>query len=238
MKVKGEFHIGLRDVNNKAEISNSAILAYLENTAEMHSKIANNEINDEYTWMLLSWKVHFIDRPKFSDKIIIETWSWKIDRFYAYRDFRIYNRQGEVIAIASSKWIYIDCKKGKIIKVSKEIIDSYSLEDDNVFSIDEREFKKLREPAEYKSCVEFKITRNMIDTNNHLHNIYYLDIAKEALPEEVYQNEELKNFEITYKKEIKEGEVVKAFYAKENEKHIIVIKNFDETETHAIIEMS
>ena len=75
----------------------------------------------------------------------------------------------------------------------------------------------------------------MIDTNNHLHNIYYLDIAKEALPEEIYMNNKFNNFEIMYKKEIKCGETVKAFYSYEDAKHIITVKSNSETELHAMI---
>src|SRR5699024_6988622 len=114
--------------------------------------------------------------------------------FYAYRDFEVRNQYNEVIAIITSKWVFVDIDKGKLIKVSEEVAESYKTETENaVFK--EKDLEKLSEPKEYSSSILFKITRNMIDINKHLHNIYYLDIAKEALPEEIAFGNELNNFE-------------------------------------------
>ena len=77
----------------------------------------------------------------------------------------------------------------------------------------------------------------MIDINKHLHNIYYLDIAKEALPEEIAFGNELNNFEIMYKKEIKLGEIVKALYSFEDGYHYVTIKSEDESIIHSIMRL-
>ena len=71
-----------------------------------------------------------------------------------------------------------------------------------------------------------------------MHNINYLDLANEALPDEIYFNsKEFDFFQISYKKEIKLGETVKCKYAFVNNKHIVVIKSQDDTKLHAIIEL-
>lgn len=235
MKVEHEFFIGFRDVNYSNELTNTAMLAYLENMGGIHSNMIGNGINSKYTWVLLAWKVRILKRPKFGDTIKIVTWSREMEKFYAYRDYKAYDAKGELICIATSKWVYIDIEKGKIVKVSQEVQELYQSEKIYAFEEQESEFNKLTEPENKISNVEFKVTRNMIDTNNHLHNIYYLDIAQEVLPENVYLNEPINNLEIMYKKEIKCGDIVKAFYSYENNKHIITIKNIDETELHAII---
>ena len=50
--------------------------------------------------------------------------------------------------------------------------------------------------------IEYEIKRSDIDVNHHLHNINYLDLANEALPDDVYNNnKEFDNFRIFYKKE-------------------------------------
>ena len=70
-----------------------------------------------------------------------------------------------------------------------------------------------------------------------MHNLNYLDLANEALPEDIYRGKDLDNIRISYKKEIKLGETVKCKYAFKEGKHIIVIKSEDDTVLHAIIEM-
>ena len=62
-------------------------------------------------------------------------------------------------------------------------------------------------------------------------------MAKEVLPNKIYEQEELNEFEIMYKKEIKYGERPKVFYSYENNLHIVTIKSNDESEIHAIITM-
>ncbi len=54
--------------------------------------------------------------------------------------------------------------------------------------------------------IEYTTTRRDIDLNGHMHNLYYLDLAYEALPEDVYAKRPYDNIQIQYKKEIKYGE--------------------------------
>lgn len=239
MFVEKDYYIGFRDVNSLQELTNTSLLANLENTSGIHSSKINNSINNENAWVLLAWKVRVLKRPFYGDTINVETWSRHMEKFYAFRDFKVYNNKKEVMVLAASKWAFIDLKKRKIVKIPEKLADSYQSEE-NSFAFEDLEdakFGKLKEPDFYESSTEFKITRNMIDTNNHLHNIYYFDIAKEAIPEKLFENKEYNDFEIMYKKEIKCGQIVKALYTKLEKKHIVVIKNQEETDLHAIIMM-
>ena len=76
-----------------------------------------------------------------------------------------------------------------------------------------------------------------IDVNNHMHNLNYMDLANEALPDDVYKQGQLNNVRITYKREIKVGEVVKCKYSYVNGKHIVIVKNNDQSVLHALIEL-
>mgnify|MGYP003312477354 FL=1 len=74
----------------------------------------------------------------------------------------------------------------------------------------------------------------MIDVNNHVHNLYYLDLAYMALPEEVY-DKDFSEIDILYKKEIKLGDTVRCLYSAEED--LITIKNEDESIIHAILKL-
>lgn len=125
MFVEHNFFVGARDINSLKELTNTALLSYLEDVACIHSEIAGYGITNMYTikktWILLSWKIKVIERPKFSDNLKVKTWSRLIDKFYAYRDFEVYDENNNLIAIATSKWVFIDIEKGKIIKISEEV---------------------------------------------------------------------------------------------------------------------
>lgn len=239
MFVEHKFYVGLRDINHNKELSNTSLLSYLEDIASMHSELVGFGISNmeevKRTWVLLSWKIKIIKRPKFNDIITVKTWSRQMDKFYAFRDFSIYDTNNELICIATSKWIFIDTERGKIVKVSDDVAQKYQTESISVF--EEKDLEKLEEPQGCINKIEYRITKNMIDMNNHLHNIYYLDIAKEVLPEEAAFYSEANEFEVMYKHEVKFGETVKAIYSINDENNYVTIKNQDESIVHAIIKL-
>lgn len=238
MKVTQDFYVGLSDTNLKQELTNTSLLRFLEDIAGMHSEKvgygATSIETTKRTWILLAWKVKVFKRAKMNETVKVVTWSRMIEKFYAFRDFKVFDKDDNLLAIATSKWIYMDTENLKIVKVQEDVASCYESEPESVF--EEISDIKLKEPdSDYINEIEFKITRNLIDINNHVHNIYYMDIAKEALPEDVYLNDELNSFEIMYKKEIKAGSLVKAYYTYENEEHIVTIKSNDVL--HAIIKL-
>lgn len=240
MFVEHKFFVGARDINSLKNLTNKGLLSYLEDIACIHSEIVGYGITNiekvKKTWILLSWKIKVFKRPKFSDELIAKTWSRKTDKFYAYRDFEVYDQDNNLIAIATSKWVFIDIQKGKIIKISEEVSGVYEQENISVF--DEEEIEKLQEPeGEYLNKIDYKITKNMIDINKHLHNTYYMDLAKEVLPDDISFCKESNEFEIMYKHEIKLGETVKVMYLKIDNIYYIVVKNKEENITHAIIKL-
>ena len=120
MFVEHEFYTGLSDVNLNRELMNTHLLRYLEDVAGMHSEIAGTGYTDiertRKTWILLAWKVEVKNRPLMSDTLKVKTWSRCIEKIYAYRDFEVRNQYDELVAVASSKWLYVDIDLGKFIK--------------------------------------------------------------------------------------------------------------------------
>ena len=82
-----------------------------------------------------------------------------------------------------------------------------------------------------------KVIKRDIDINNHVHNLYYLDFAYEALPEDVYRADECNNIEVMYKKQIKLADEIVCLYAKEENENIVSIKSKDKKILHAIVKL-
>ena len=239
MIVENEYTVKLSEIRKNNEATNKAILSYLEDIGGIHSNKAGYGILDipetHLTWLLLEWKLNIIRRPNYNEKIKIKTWSSHSIKFYSFREFEVYDEQKNLIAIASSKWILVNTESGKLTRVEDYILDKYEPEKDKlVFETDE--FEKIKEPKEYKLESEYKVKRADIDVNNHMHNLNYLELANEALPEDIYKLVEFNNVRITYKKEIKLGETVKCKYGYEDNKHIIIIKSEDDKTLHAMID--
>ena len=240
MIYKEKFKIGLKDVWAGEEVSNIAILEYLEDIAAYHSDSVGYGINTteqtNLNWILLDWKLHVIKRPKYGQELEIHTWAKLGSKVATFRDFEIYDNNQNLCAIATSKWTMVDIRKGKITKINDDVINAYEVETKNVFP--ELELEKLKIPSDFEYKTEYTIKRKDIDINGHMHNLYYLDLAYEALPEEIYEKRPFDNVNIQYKKEIKLGEKVICKYAKVENKYNVTIFSEDEKNVHAIVELS
>ena len=240
MIYKEKFKIGLKDVWKNSKVSNTAILEYLEDIAAYHSDsvgIGVNTTDDtNYTWLLLDWQVKVIKRPIYGQTLDIHTWSRKIVKCYAYRDFEMYDNEGNLCVIATSKWLLVNSKERKIAKVEPELADRYESEIDKCV-FDNPEIEKLKVPDGFESEINYKVQRRDIDVIGHMHNLYYLDLVYEALPDDVYNKRPFDNIRVMYKKEIKFGESVRCKYANDNGKNVVVIESEDGKVLHAIVEV-
>ena len=232
-----DFRIGLSMLGKNINISNKGFLSILQDVAEMHSASIGFGVTDidktNYSWALLNWKVRIISRPKYGETITIKTWSRYSTKLYSYRDFEILNSAGETIAIATSKWVLIDVKIGRIAKIEDELIAKYLPEDKSVFNI--VELDKLTEPKNYISTKDFVIRKSDIDVNNHVNNLFYLDMALEAFPGDSNEFNSCSEFEIYYKHQIRLDDKVSLHYSNDIGENCVSIKSNNGEVLHSII---
>lgn len=237
MVFKHDFKITLSMLTFSNYISNKGLLSLLQDVAEMHSvEIGYGITNIEETnlsWAILNWKVKILSRPHYGDVITVKTWPRHSTKLYSYRDFEVLNDKGETIAIATSKWILIDARKGKIAKIPDDLRSEYNSEDKSVFGI--IDLPKLEEPNAYKSCIDYPIRKADIDINNHVNNICYLDMATQAFPDKPLKLNTCNEFEILYKHQIRLDDNIVAHYSYENNCNYIVVKSTDGNTLHSIM---
>lgn len=238
--VEHDFHMTIRDIDTKTNLTNKAILAYFEDIGGYCSDKAGfglKQIMDtKLSWVLLHWKFKVIRRINYSDETFnIKTWSRGIEKACTYRDYELYDNSGNLCVVGSSKWTLIHLEKG-LMRLTDDILENYQPESKK--SMPDFEFKKLQEPSTYQSVYEYTVSRRDIDINEHMHNLNYIDVAYEALPKEVYENNMFDDVEIMYKKGALLGEKIKCFYSCVDNEHYITIKSEDEKNIHAIVKLS
>lgn len=226
------------DVDKNNRLTNKAIINILQNVAGAHAENIGDGLNSKHithtAWLILNWKIQVFDRPKYQDVLNINTWVNKVEKCYLWREFEVYCNK-KLVTKASSKWVLINVDSKRITKVLPEVIEKYNANGKSIF--DEKMEEKLKEPEYLELTYKDTIERSKIDTNNHLNNLYYLDYAMESLPEDIYQEANFNNIEIMYKIAVKYKDKIKCFYAKEEDKHVIVIKSENLEHIHSIIKM-
>ena len=231
--------VNISNVGNSNLITNTGVLSILENIACKHSDVVGFGINDVATthlsWVLLARKVNILKRVQYGSKLKLRTWAKCSNKFFTYRDFEVFDENNNLVCIATSKWALINTEEACIAKITDDIIKKYKPDEKNVF--DKPEIEKLVEPENYSNVYNYTVQRRDIDINHHMHNLNYLLLAYETLPQEIYDSSECNNIEIMYKKAIMLGDSIKCFYSYFNNAHYITIKSEDEKCLHSIIKL-
>ena len=216
------YKIRYTDVGTDNKLTLKALVATLQQAAISHSEEAGFGVNNiektHLAWLLLDWKVQVLSYPHSNEVITVKTWPRLFDRLYSYRDFEVFDENNNLIAIASSKWFALDTENKKIRKLTPEICGAYG--EDITKSVFESPFEEhINVPEELTL------------------NFNYTDFALETLDEDIYTKNTFHNLEIIYKKEIKLKEKINCYYSFENNKHVVTIKNEDNTIVHAMVKL-
>ena len=236
--IENKYHIGIKYVDKDRLLSLRGIILLFEDIACRHSDMVGYGINDvtktHFSWVLLNWKIKVLSRINYGSIVTVKTWSRETSKLYTYRDFEIYDENNNLICIASSKWVLLSTETGHIIHITEEIKNAYLAENKTVFN--ESDLHKIVEPDNAEKTFSFTVRRRDIDINNHMNNLYYLDYALEALPEEVY-SKFFNNVEIMYKYSAKLGETIKNNKKKEEDGYYIMMKSATDNILHALVKL-
>ena len=227
-----DFMVQYVDINTSGVLSDYGLLKYLQEIACLHADSKKYGLKDtpvnRLAWIILDWRIEFISRPNWNTKLHIKTWASKIDNISCYRDFEVTSESGERLALASSRWVLLNIDTHHISKITPEIKSAFEPICSSVFTT---ETNKLTEPDSYESCFEYTILKRDIDTNQHLNNLNYIMLAKEALPEA----NEFSKIDVMYKHQCLLSDKVLFLCHKEDCGYVVAVKNADTGVLHAII---
>ena len=234
------YKIRYSDVGTNNKLTLKALVETLQEAAISHANSVGSGINNADTthlaWLLLNWKVEMFLHPQCDEELIIKTWPRIFDRLYSFRDFEVYDKNNNLVAIASSKWFAIDTETKKIKKLTPEITAPYGeIIEKSVFKDPFKQ--KITIPEDLMLNFNYTIQRRDIDTNGHVNNLNYIVYALETIDEKTFNTCSFNNLEVIYKKEIKLKENINCYYSSQNNQHIVTIKNENNSIIHAIVKL-
>ena len=234
-----KFQVYASSMNSKLEVTNKTIFEWMEDAASLHSDLngcgmKNLETNG-YSWVVIQWKVKVIRRVKYGETVTVNTWVSGRKKLYTFREFEFFDEEGNVVAIASSKWVLTHLEQG-MISVPDDIIDGYGENMRTVFE-EGNSMPRLKDPMDFSMPYEFKVPCTFIDVNDHVNNIFYLDIAYQAMPLEVFKNNRFDEIEIMYRKECKLNDKLMCYYHFDGTHHVVSIRDEDSKQLHVLVKL-
>ena len=243
MKFNCRYRVGIEEIGHDHKASLKAMVTFLEDSACWHSATVGYGIKEIETkhraWVVLDWKIKVIEYPEYQEEFTVSTWSRHMDGIRAFRDYEMRGADGRLIATGSSKWIFTDTERRRPVRLTDDINELYGTEPD--MAMDEEIEELIYDEALFENgyTTQYVVTRRDIDVNKHVHNINYIDIAYDAMPEEIYSKFIMGGFtqlHILYKKEIKLGDTVTCKYIEQNGHHTIAL--LVDNKMHSIIDFS
>lgn len=204
-----DFQVHYYELNSFHEATPVTILKYLEESAISHSEAAGYGFErlkqDGVGWVLNRWLLRVDKYPTWNQNIQVETWPSSFDKFYATREFHVKDEMANIIARASSQWIFINIASKRPIRIPECFGEDYGVDPDRAIQNPFSQIESVRKPEITK---EFDIRRSDIDTNNHVNNTKFVEWALETVTDDTYQNAILTELEVIYRKEVSYGSSV------------------------------
>ncbi len=224
------------EVDSSKELLLSSLLDYFQDCCTFESEELGIGVDylaqKQAAWVLSSWQIEILRYPQFNEAIRISTWPYGFKGFYGYRNFAACEENGNVIAKANSVWVFLDTEKMRPQKISEELADAYrdAFREPLTGTWAERKIT-MPECSEEKETVP--VVGYYIDTNRHMNNSKYVQVAMEYLPDGF----KVASLRAEYKKAAKLGDVLCPAVSSENG-NVTVLLSDRERKPYAVISFS
>lgn len=132
-------------------------------------------------WVLSSWQIVVERYPSIGEKVVTGTSPYMLKGFLGYRNFCMKDAEGAYLAKANSLWSLLDTRTGHPASIPQVMLERYRLEE----KIDmEYAPRKIAIPAEGVEGEPVAVKKHHLDTNHHVNNEQFIEIAMGYLPED------------------------------------------------------
>ena len=215
------YRIRVHEIDTRKKITVPAIIQIMQEASMQHiiklgASVWDLEV-DQKSWVLIKKEVEVFDRPGLNELINIKTYPSGFQKFFAYRDYYCYNNKGTLVAQASSCWVLVDVNSKQISHILPKL---YEIENPSEQVLPRPTFKipdiKTNSPSWTHRVSQFEL-----DWNHHLNNSHLNKIILSACP----SNEEIKHFQVSYKSEAFENDILEVFTQKKDNAITLKVMN-------------
>lgn len=212
-----EFRMPHDVVYYEADVTGKLSLPMIYNLAILSStqQAIDLDIGPEYThakglgWVVLQQLVTIKRRPKDGETITLFTKAKQFNPFFAKREYRLIDADGNDLVIMNGLFSMIDMNKRKLARIPKDMAEAYQPEHVRKIPRDPEvtPFDEMRD-ADYVQ--EYVVRYLDIDSNHHVNNSKYAEWMSDVLPVEFLTSHEPTSMNIKYEHEVLPGNKIKS----------------------------
>lgn len=180
-----ESRVRYSETDENGVLTVTGLVNYLQDCSTFHSMDVGLSVErlKEFNraWLLSGWDIHILRMPKLYERIVIGTSPHLVRGVAAMRNFWVRAEEGGYLVKADSEWFCYDIVSAKPVRVEDRMIDPFGPRK-NVLELPPM-VRRVRVPEELVALKPLKIEQRFLDSNHHVNNAQYIEIAREALEE-------------------------------------------------------
>jgi acyl-ACP thioesterase len=156
-------------------------------------------------WVLSRLELEMERWPEADEEIVIETWPDALNRLFTERKFLIFDASDRRIGSATTLWLVLDLKRRRPVRLPARVVERLT-----ALGLDDTPTRggDLLPPDPIEHEIPFTVRRADLDLAGHVNNTSYVEWAVEAVPDEIWDIQELASLEIDFRSECHHGQTV------------------------------
>ena len=182
---------------------------FLQEAATTHAAILGVAvealIDSGFAWVLSRLQLKMERWPGADEEIVIETWPDALNRLFTERKFLIFDASDRRIGSATTLWLVLDLERRRPIRLPARVVERLT-----ALGLDDTPTRggDLSPPDPIDHEIPFTVRRSDLDLAGHVNNTSYVEWAVEAVPDEIWDIQELTSLEIHFLSECHHGQTV------------------------------
>lgn len=152
-------------------------------------------------WMLMRFRLRMHHYPRYGQTIRLLTYPTAVEKYFIYRDFRVLDDDGTLLADATSTWLVFNTEKRAMVPLPA-FIRNVSLPD-TVKPLPKLSSKPDFQTIPWQPTNEKQVEVGWfsIDQNQHVNNVAYVEWLLESMDTETLKTRELTEIDLVYRTE-------------------------------------
>lgn len=210
------------ETDRQGKLTLAALLNYFQDCTTFHSEdlgLGVDYLGERHLiWLLSGWQIIVERYPKMGERVKIGTAPYEFRGFTGSRNFVMMTEDGECLAKANSLWSHLNTDTHKPMAPTPDMLEGYVLEKPIEMDYAPR---KIMVPEGGASEEPIVVKKHHLDTNNHVNNGQFVDMAMTYLPEDFV----IRQMRAEYKKQAFLDDILYAYVVREEAKCVVSLND-------------
>jgi acyl-ACP thioesterase len=195
------------ECDEHAKLSLLGLVDYFQDCSGFHTESTSRTMSalaeDGLAWMVAATQLQIHELPSYGDEICVRTWNYARRGIMADRCYELVGPDGQLYAQGDTKWFLFSFTEGRPIRISDEEIREYLTDEPRTDMPPTK--RKVSFGGEGKAAAGVSVVSQMLDTNHHVNNAQYIEVARTAAD---IATEDIANVHVQYVKMALLGDVM------------------------------